>query len=199
MTEERKLDDDVLGGGLIFKGDGKPFANEHAAKIQAKRILNKDKIRTKVIAMPDGSGFALKRLYEKRKKRVPMGRRNVLTYPQIPGYVTRVFNDDPKDMGQRLAAAEDAGWEYVRSEVDFGDRYAGKPTSTGSTVNRPVGHGTTGVLMKKKIEWHEEDEQAKQDDIDAKENQLVAQADVDGRYGKVDLKVKRPVAKIAKS
>jgi len=173
-------------GELIFKSDGMPFANEKAATIQATRMLRSDNVRTKVVAVE--GGFALRRLFIKSSKRIPPGKRNVLTFPPIPGYKLRVVNDKPEDMARRIKQMQDAGWEIVQSSERLGDEVAGAASPLGSAVTKPVGKGTTGVLMKKKIEWYEEDEELKMAQIDENERGLVHQAEVDGRYGKVEIK-----------
>lgn len=172
-------------GDLIFRSDGQPFKDEKAARIQGKRILNNEKMKTKPVAV-DG-GWALKKLHQKRPKRTPMNKRNVLRFKQVPGYHLRVFNDKPEDQGQRIEDAKNAGWEPVISDNELGDNYAGRASKMGSAVTKPVGSGMTGVLMKKKQEWFDEDEQAKQDLIDAKEQELVAAKAVGGKYGKIEV------------
>lgn len=175
---------------LIFAiSTGKPFQNEKAATIQRTKLLRENPpVHTKVIAVE--GGFALKRLYQKRPTRIPMGKRRILSFDPIPGYELRVFNDKPDNMGQRLRDAEAAGYEYVidpRKESQLEDERAGKTSPMGSAVTKPVGGGVTGVLMKKKKEWVEEDEQLKQDKIDQQEAELKSAAGVDGRYGSIKI------------
>lgn len=176
---------------LIFTGKNTPFQTEKAATIQKTRLLNGDPpIKTKVVAV-DG-GWALQKLFVKSKKRIPMGKRAVLRFEnQDPNYRYRVFNDKPEMMGQRLRDAENAGWEYVKDMRELEDNRVGKTSAMGSTVTKPVGGGVTGVLMRKKKEWFEEDQAAKQQEVDEREAGLVRDADVDGRYGSIRLQAKR--------
>ena len=177
---------DHTDGNLIFRSsDGMPFKDEKAATIQQTRLLNKDKVKTKVVAVE--GGFALKKMFEKRPKRIPLGKRNVLTFPDIPGYKLRVVNDKKEDMGQRIRDFENAGWQVVRSNEILGDNYAGRASSESDVVKRPVGGDTVGVLMKKKQEWFKEDQQEKQKKVDEAEERLVAGASVEGRYGKIKI------------
>lgn len=178
---------DMEQSELIFKSDGMPFQTEKAAVIQQTRLRNEKNTRTKVVAVE--GGFALKQIYQKQPKRVPMGRRNVLTYPKTPGYVNRVFNYDPeKDMGQRIKDAEEAGWEIVTSKQgEFGEESLNKPHKLGSAVSRPVGGKKTGILMRKREDWYEEDMAVKQKEVDEKERALQEAAGVDGKYGKVKI------------
>lgn len=108
-----------------------------------------------------------------RPKRIPIGTRNVLTYPPIPGYVTRVVND----VEDRIQRFKEAGYEVVqREEVGLGDPACGVSGSTGSEVSKPVGAGRRGVLMKIKEEYYKEDQAAKQAQVDAGEEGLWRQA-----------------------
>ena len=108
-----------------------------------------------------------------RPKRIPIGTRNVLTYPPIPGYVTRVVND----VEDRIARFKEAGYEVVtREEIGLGDPACGVSGSVGSEVSKPVGAGRRGVLMKIKEEFYKEDQAAKQTHVDAGEDGLWRQA-----------------------
>ena len=181
MSEDEKL--------IFAQSTGLPFKTEKAAAVQKSRLLKEaPPVHTKVVAVE--GGFALKRLYVKRPGRVPMGKRRVLRFDPIPGYELRVFNDDPKDLGQRLRDAEAAGWEYVIDEKELEDERAGKTSPMGSAVTKPVGAGKTGVLMKKKKEWFDEDERAKQEKNTEQENGLVAAAGVEGKYGEIKIGTK---------
>ena len=107
-----------------------------------------------------------------RPKRIPLGTRNVLTYPPIPGYVTRVVND----IEDRVARFKEAGYEVVTGDEILGDRAAGVGGAVGSEVSKPVGGGRRGVLMKIKQEFYDEDRAAKQARVDASEDGLYRQA-----------------------
>ena len=111
-----------------------------------------------------------------RPKRVPIGTRNVLTYPPIPGYVTRVVNDTE----DRIQRFKEAGYEVVTSDELLGDRACGAAGSVGSEVSKPVGGGRRGVLMKIKEEFYKEDQAAKQKEVDEKEASLWRQAKEQG-------------------
>jgi len=111
-----------------------------------------------------------------RPKRIPLGARNVLTFPPIPGYRTRVVND----VDGRIERFKDAGYEVVMSDELLGDRSAGVAGSVGSEVSKPVGAGRRGVLMKIKEEFYQEDHAAKQAAIDKTEEGLYRQAQDSG-------------------
>lgn len=172
---------------IIFTGNGMPFQTEKAATIQKTRLLNQPvPVQTKVIAVE--GGFALKRLFVKAKKRVPFGSRNVLKFDNIPGYEIRVFNDKPEDLGSNIEDAKRAGWEVVTSDDELEDNRAGKTSKMGSAVTKPVGHGVTGVLMKKMKTWYDEDDAEQQARIDLKEKQIQEQTGVRNSYGEIRIR-----------
>lgn len=107
-----------------------------------------------------------------RPKRVPIGTRNILTYPKIPGYVTRVVNDTE----DRIERFKQAGYEPVESHELLGDQMVREATQVGSIVSKSVGLGTKGVLMKIKQEWYDEDQTTKQERVDKSEEMLIRQA-----------------------
>ena len=119
-----------------------------------------------------------------RPKRRPMGDgfRNTLSLEdKDPNYVYRVFND----VDGRLARAEEAGYEVVRSAQELGDTTADSATAVGSAVSRPVGGGITGVLMRIPRGFYEEDQIAKQTKVDASEAGLNHKKA--GQYGGVSI------------
>lgn len=120
-----------------------------------------------------------------RPKRIPLGTRNVLTAPERPGYVRRFVNDE----GDRVAQFEAAGYTLVRDKVEVGDPKAGKSAQLGSVVRPSVGAGTSAVLMEIKKEYYDEDQAAKQAQIDAGEADMKANLNSGraGTYGKVEI------------
>lgn len=120
-----------------------------------------------------------------RPKRKPFdGHRNTLTFDdRDPNYVYRVFNDTEG----RIKRAEEAGYEVVRSSETLGDETAESSHQVGSVVTRPVGGGQTGVLMRIKREWYEEDQAQKQTRNDDIDDALRNAPNKDGRYGKVEI------------
>lgn len=81
-----------------------------------------------------------------RKRRKLLTRTSNLTFPEIPGYVTRlVLVDDPKMIGRVSQFEEDLAYTPVHpSEVGL--------DSSESTVTRPAGGGKTFLLMKTPVE-----------------------------------------------
>jgi hypothetical protein len=108
------------------------------------------------------------------------GYRNTLTLGnQDPNFVYRVVNDTDG----RVARAEEGGYEVVTSAQELGDATVDSATAVGSAVTRPVGGGVTGVLMRIKREWYDEDQVAKQAKVDAAEAGLKQKKS--GQYGGV--------------
>jgi hypothetical protein len=114
-----------------------------------------------------------------------------LKFPQRPGYIRRVVNDD-KD---RIKRFEAAGYEVVRGPVEnASDGQVGRASQIGDAVTRPVGQGMQGVLMEIPKEWYDEDQADKQSEIDAMEDSMRRRFrkstnpnEEDGVYGKVDI------------
>lgn len=96
-----------------------------------------------------------KREQSDRKKRVPFGQpEKRLNAPEDDEYVYRVFNDNWRKEPQRIQRAEQAGYEHVEGwkEVAVGTNDDGSPIK--------------GRLMRIPKEMYEEDQRAKQREID---------------------------------
>ena len=160
-------------------GWDKPVARMNAEEINTGTLSAKT---TSVHRPAENSSRATR-----RPERVPIGTRNVLTYPPIPGYKTRVVND----VEDRIERFKAAGYEIVQSgELGLGDEACGIPGSVGSEVSKPVGAGRRGVLMKIREDWYAEDQAKKQADVLAKEQSLFPDAEAAGltiNMGKVRL------------
>ena len=186
---------------LIVTRKGKPFATEKAA-LMRKGVLSIQGRETEVV--PVDGGFALREqpkaapvaepqkeaetkpdTPQRQRKRVPLGRRNILKYPDRPGYRRRVVND----IDDRVLTFQQAGWEPV-SQEDLLDQDARIGASRmGLTARKPVGGGVHGVLMEIPEEWYLEDQQAKQDEIKRLEDDMKRnRGDVEGAYGSIDIK-----------
>lgn len=119
------------------------------------------------------------------KRRSFAEQRNELTFEgQNDSYMYRVFND----VDNRLQNAEIAGYEYVRSEEQLGDPTVDGASPQGAVVTKPVGGGKTGVLMRIKREWYDEDQQSKRRKIQDTEDALSNKAREDGHYGGISIK-----------
>lgn len=120
-----------------------------------------------------------------RVTRTPIGVRNVLTVRGTdPNYVYRVVNDEPG----RIDQFKEAGYEEcLASEVTVGDKRVNATTPLGSVAQVSVGGGTKAVVMRIRKDWYEEDQQAKQRQVDATESEMKRKAH-DGTYGTLDIK-----------
>ena len=107
--------------------------------------------------------------------RKAIGQYNILEYDgKDPNYLYRWVND--KDDGQRVQRFVDAGYVPVVKPNDKAafDHRAGSDSQVGSSIIRSVGGGTKGVLMMIRKDWYEEDQQAKQERLDAIEHKMAA-------------------------
>lgn len=122
-----------------------------------------------------------------RPKRTPISGRNILTVKgKEPGYEYRIVND----AGDRIEMFKDAGWELVDSkDVTVGDRRVDRTTSEGSKAQVSVGQGTKAFVMRIPKEYYDEDQAAKNKQIDALEESMKKQALSGSDYG--DIKTTR--------
>lgn len=121
-----------------------------------------------------------------RPKRIPVSGvgRNILTVVgKDPNYAYRWVNDT--DQGMRIEKFKQGGWEVVQkdTEIKVGDRVVDQGSVVGSSVTRYVGQKTTAVLMRIPLEWFEEDQAAKQAELDAIDEAMRAEASAPGNYG----------------
>jgi hypothetical protein len=125
---------------------------------------------------------------QRRAKRTSIGVRNVLTVSgKDPNYEYRIVNDT----SDRVLRLGDQDWDICdASELQVGDRRIGNPKSTSSQAEVSVGGGIKAFVMKKRKDWHEEDQAAKQEYVNRTEEATKQQA-LDGNYGKLDLNAPR--------
>ncbi len=119
-----------------------------------------------------------------RVKRTPVGTRNVLSVAgKDPNYVYRIINDS----GDRVSEFMEAGYELVANDsVKVGDKRVNKASAEGSISQVSVGQGQKAIVVRIKKEWYEEDQAAKQVQVDLLEASTKAKA-LDGTYGKLEL------------
>lgn len=127
---------------------------------------------------------AIAKTPERRTRRTPLEGRNILTASgKEPGYTYRFVNDT----GDRVQTFLDNGWEKVPAKtVRVGDKRLGVPGTEGSDATASVGQGTKAYLLRIRDEWYEEDQAAKQAQVNATEEATRQQA-LDGTYGKLDV------------
>lgn len=119
-----------------------------------------------------------------RTQRTPIGQRNVLTVAgKDPNYVYRIVNDS----GDRIQMFLEAGYELVSdSDVRVGDKRVNKGSAEGSVSQVSVGQGQKAMVMRIKKEWYDEDQTAKQRQVDQLEATIKEKA-LDGTYGKLEI------------
>ena len=143
----------------------------HAAKTGGTAAIPPSAIPPSANSFSDEQKAAAKTaLAEKRieTKRVPMGSaRNILPVHDTPdGYVDRWIKDSPG----RLEKALKSGREFVR-EATVGDRQVDRGSSVGAVVHND-NDGTPLYLMRIPKEYYDEDQKAKQEVVDKKEDGL---------------------------
>lgn len=128
------------------------------------------------------------RVKTNRKERVPVNgaSRNLLTIQhRDPDFRYRWVLNDP----DRVAKFEDGWWEIDTDPRNqkVGDRRVDTPAGTSSSVvETKAGMGRKYVLMKLPRELWEQDQKAKQDEVDRIEAEIVREAKKD-RYGKLEV------------
>lgn len=128
-------------------------------------------------------------LESERPKRVPLREqlRNLLTVAnRDPGYHYRIVNDTE----DRVARFKMAGYELAPENIGFGDTNKNDSLGTGSRIS--VGGGITGVLMRIRKEYYEEDQKAEQDDIDDMEREMLRNKNrTDGLEGELTVSTRK--------
>jgi hypothetical protein len=121
---------------------------------------------------------------ERRIRRTSLGARQILALAnKEPGYEYRFVNDSA-DRVQRFL---DAGWEMVSAEdVRIGDKRVNSPSPEGSHAVASVGQGMKAYVLRIKDEWYEEDQAAKQAQVNAIEDSTRAEA-LNGTYGTLEI------------
>jgi hypothetical protein len=119
-----------------------------------------------------------------RVTRTSIAVRNKLTVNgKDPNYVYRIVNDDDDRVAQFL----DAGYETVPAKsVKIGDKRVDASGPEGSIAQMSVGGGQKAVVLRIRKDWYEQDQAAKQANVDDLEKATKAQA-LNGNYGKLDL------------
>lgn len=145
--------------------------------------------RKKTVTKKDSLQDAVSKVRAKRAKlRRVSTRRDVLSYPQRPGFKRRVVND----VGGRIAQFEERGWITVQGDETGGELTANHPTKTGTTVSKVVGSGKegaiTGVLMEIPEEIYNEDQQEKSKTIAENEKRMEYKLGNDWEHNKSQFK-----------
>ena len=110
-----------------------------------------------------------------------------------PNYHYRLVKDE-KETGHRVQKFLAAGYEFVKQDEDIkiGEHYVHRVEGVGSIIRVPAGEATVDkvnwlFLMKIKKGWYDQDQKAKQLEIDEMEAQLREPKDELGQYGNVKI------------
>lgn len=126
-----------------------------------------------------------------RPRRTSVGQRNRLNLrDRDPNYQYRLVNANLEADPDRVQSMIDLGYEIVPGSKagSAGDAKVDTPSAIGSAGLISVGQGTKGVWMRIRKDWFQEDQAAKQAEIDATEQRTQKQG---ADYGKVEVSVTR--------
>lgn len=121
---------------------------------------------------------------QKRVTRRPLHQQGPMTIlgEKDPDFVYRVVND----VGARVSQMQAAGYEIVTDDgITIGESRVSDPNQLGSSKRVLSKDGTVSILMRQKREWWEEDQKAKQQQIDEQESAMKQDA-AQGMYGKIE-------------
>lgn len=119
-----------------------------------------------------------------RKTRTPISgvRTRLNVRGKEDGYEYYIVNDTD----DRVQRFQEGGWEVVSDkDVSIGERRVSVPTAEGSAKTVSVGGGVTGVLMKIKREYWEEDQARKHGVAQETVNETLRDAEKASDYGTV--------------
>lgn len=121
-----------------------------------------------------------------RPRRTPIGQRNRLSIRnKEDGYFYRIVNSNLESDPERVQALLDQGYELVPADKagKVGDSRVDNPSTLGSSSLISVGQGTKAVVLRIRRDWYDEDQRAKQAEIEAQEATMKRASD----YG--DIKI----------
>jgi hypothetical protein len=120
-----------------------------------------------------------------RPKRTPIVNRSILgVQGKESGYVYRIVNDS----GDRVSQLQERGYEVVTdNKVKVGDRRVAVPTQEGSPIKVSVGGGQQAYVMRIREDWYNEDQTAKQTQINELESNMQKEALQNSDYGKLKI------------
>jgi hypothetical protein len=121
-----------------------------------------------------------------RPRRVPLaGQSRLRVRDQDPNYKYRIVNANLESDPDRVANLIEQGYEIVPKDVvgQVGDKRVDTPSALGSAGQISVGQGTKAVVMRIPKEYYDEDQAAKQAELDKVEQSAHKNAD----YGKLEI------------
>jgi hypothetical protein len=121
-----------------------------------------------------------------RPQRASLGKRDRLAIKnKEEGFVYRIVND----VDDRVELLKGAGYEVCTTEQvgAIGNKRVDNTSSLGSAAHFSVGQGTKAVVMRIPKDWYDEDQRAKQAEIDAIEATMKSDARRAADYGKLEV------------
>jgi hypothetical protein len=101
-----------------------------------------------------------------------------------PGFHYCIVNDTD----DRIQQFTDRGYEIVTdNNVVVGDKRIANPTKEGSPKQMSVGGGIKAYVMRIKNEWYDEDQAAKNSEVNKTEEALLREVEKAGFNGKLNL------------
>lgn len=120
-----------------------------------------------------------------RPQRAPLGKRDRLSIKnKEDGFTYRIVND----VDDRVDQLMERGYEVCSKEQvgAIGNKRVDNTSSIGSAAHFSVGQGTKAIVMRVPKDWYEEDQRAKQAEIDALEATMKRDARLAADYGKLE-------------
>jgi hypothetical protein len=127
---------------------------------------------------------------KERPKRAPLeGRSRLKIRNPDPNYHYRIVNANLDNDPDRVERLQDIGYEVVPKDAvgQVQEKRVDDPSALGSAGQISVGQGTKAVVMRIPKDWFNDDQRAKQAEIDEQEASAHKRAD----YGSQDITAKR--------
>ncbi len=121
-----------------------------------------------------------------RPQRASLGKRDRLSIKnKEEGFVYRIVND----VDDRVEQLKGVGYEICTNEHvgAIGNKRVDNTSSVGSAAHFSVGQGTKAVVMRIPKDWYDEDQRAKQQELDAVEATMKSDARRAADYGKLEV------------
>ena len=151
--------------------------------------MSDDKKVRPTMGQPVGEKIEASRVSYKDRNKVSTSKRDA-------NFIYRVVNSDDSRYAGRVEDLKAIGYT-ICTEEEMGDEVGVEGSSVGSAIGRPVGHGIRGVLMKIPKKFYEEDQSAKQLEVDSTEEGMIPEELLNNKNAVGDgLKVDRPATNV---
>ena len=121
-----------------------------------------------------------------RPRRTPLDSRNRLAIKnKEEGFTYRIVND----ADDRVELLKEQGYEVCTTEQigAIGNKRVDNTSSVGSVAHFSVGQGTKAVVMRIPNDWYKEDQEIKQQQVDAMESTMKGDARKAADFGKLQI------------